>query len=116
MATILALNVTDADSVCFGGEVPILVYDATTAASSRCWPGRGRPRGWRRGSTSQRRAASPAKGIEAAAVPAALDACLTALDRYGTRTFAEVVAPTLRDPRPARTALARRPGPHDPRG
>ena len=38
----------------------------------------------------------PAKGIESAAVPAALDACLTALGRFGTRTFAEVVAPTLR--------------------
>ena len=31
----------------------------------------------------------------AAAVPAALDACLTALDRYGTRTFAEVAASAL---------------------
>src|SRR5437763_16518544 len=29
-ATILALSVTDATSFCFGGEVPILVYDART--------------------------------------------------------------------------------------
>ena len=36
----------------------------------------------------------PARGIEAAAVPAALDACLTLLDRFGTMTFAQVVAPT----------------------
>src|SRR5262245_527070 len=27
-ATILALSVTDANAFCFGGEVPILVYDA----------------------------------------------------------------------------------------
>ena len=30
VATILALTVTDATSVCFGGEVPILIYDAKT--------------------------------------------------------------------------------------
>src|SRR5262245_5760091 len=28
VATILALTVTDSKSVCFGGEVPIMVYDA----------------------------------------------------------------------------------------
>ena len=27
-ATILALSVTDSRSFCFGGEVPILIYDA----------------------------------------------------------------------------------------
>src|SRR5262249_49087505 len=37
----------------------------------------------------------PGSGIEPAAVPGALDACLTALDRFGTLTFAQVVAPTL---------------------
>ncbi len=36
----------------------------------------------------------PAKGIEPAAVPAALDACLTLLDRFGTMTFTQVIAPT----------------------
>ena len=36
----------------------------------------------------------PARGIEAAAVPAALDACLTLLDRFGTMTFTQVIAPT----------------------
>ena len=52
----------------------------------------------------------PAKGIEPAAVPAALDACLTLLDRFGTMTFTQVIAPTkklLRAPTAAR-ALARR--------
>jgi gamma-glutamyltranspeptidase/glutathione hydrolase len=41
-----------------------------------------------------RRGGIPLKGIESAAVPAALDACLTLLDRFGTMTFAQVVAPT----------------------
>src|SRR5438046_9450564 len=38
----------------------------------------------------------PRRGIEAAAVPAALDACLVTLGRYGTKSFAEVVQPALR--------------------
>ena len=37
----------------------------------------------------------PKKGVEAAAVPALLDACVVTLERHGTKTFAEVVAPTL---------------------
>jgi gamma-glutamyltranspeptidase/glutathione hydrolase len=38
----------------------------------------------------------PGKGLESAAVPAVLDACLTALDRRGTLTFARAAAPMLR--------------------
>src|SRR5262249_61304879 len=43
-----------------------------------------------------KRGSVPGKGVEAAAVPGALDACLTVLDRHGTRTFAEAAAPALR--------------------
>src|SRR4051794_3412844 len=32
VATLLALTVTDAQSACFGGEVPIMIYDAKTGA------------------------------------------------------------------------------------
>ena len=53
----------------------------------------------------------PGRGIEAAAVPAALDACLSALDRFGTMTFTQVVAPTLKlldqDPKAWHADLAR---------
>jgi gamma-glutamyltranspeptidase/glutathione hydrolase len=38
----------------------------------------------------------PAKGIESAAVPAAFDACITLLDRYGTLRLADVAEPALR--------------------
>src|SRR5271165_3582501 len=74
-ATILALSVTDSRLFCFGGEVPILFFDAkheavTVIAGQGAAPRlatvahfRG-PRG------------IPASGIESAAVPAALDACL----------------------------------------
>jgi gamma-glutamyltranspeptidase/glutathione hydrolase len=92
-ATILALSVTDSRAFCFGGEVPILVYDAqhqgvTVIAGQGAAP--------RLATVDHFKGAEgiPARGIEAAAVPAALDACLTLLDRFGTMTFAQVVAPT----------------------
>jgi gamma-glutamyltranspeptidase/glutathione hydrolase len=92
-ATILALSVTDARSFCFGGEVPILVYDARTRGITVIAGQGAAPRLATR-EEFVRRGGIPAKGIEAAAVPAALDACLTLLDRFGTMTFAQVVAPT----------------------
>jgi gamma-glutamyltranspeptidase/glutathione hydrolase len=92
-ATILALSVTDSRSFCFGGEVPILVYDArhqgvTVIAGQGAAP--------RLATVEHFKGPGgiPARGIEAAAVPAALDACLTLLDRFGTMSFAQVVAPT----------------------
>jgi gamma-glutamyltranspeptidase / glutathione hydrolase len=92
-ATILALSITDSRAFCFGGEVPILVYDAkhqgvTVIAGQGAAP--------RLATVEHFRGPGgiPAKGIEAAAVPAALDACLTLLDRFGTMTFTQVVAPT----------------------
>ena len=38
----------------------------------------------------------PGKGIEPAAVPAAFDACITLLDRYGTLQLADVAEPALK--------------------
>ena len=109
VATILALSVTDANQFCFGGEVPILVYDATRkVVEVACRAGRA-PRLATREHFAKH-GGIPASGIEAAAVPATLDACLTALDRYGTRTFAQVGGAGAADPRPGRAALARRPG------
>ena len=95
VATILALSVTDATSFCFGGEVPIMVYDARRGVVE-VLAGQGTAPRLATLEAFRKRGGIPAKGIEAAAVPAALDACLTALGRFGTRTFAEVVAPTLR--------------------
>ena len=95
VTTLLAQTVTDSGSFCFGGEVPILVYDAARgvveviagqgAAPRLATPGR-----------FDKEGGIPARGIESAAVPATPDALLTVLDRFGTRTFAEVAAPTLR--------------------
>ncbi len=92
-ATILALSVTDSRSFCFGGEVPILVYDARTKGVTVIAGQGAAPRLATREEFA-RRGGIPLRGIAAAAVPAALDACLTLLDRFGTMSFAQVVGPT----------------------
>lgn len=93
-ATILALSVTDSSQFCFGGEVPILVYDARhRAVEVICGQGAAPKLATRE--YFLRRNGIPAIGIEPAAVPGVLDACLTLLDRHGTRSFADVSAPAL---------------------
>ena len=94
-ATILALSVVDSGGFCFGGEVPVLIYDAKRKVVESI-SGMGvapalatreyfKKTGGIKGGTSA-----------SAAVPAVLDACLVLLDRYGTMTFTEVAAPVLR--------------------
>jgi gamma-glutamyltranspeptidase/glutathione hydrolase len=95
VATILALSVTDSKSFCFGGEVPIMVYDAKRGVVEvLCGQGVAPRLATREYFATH--GGIPGSGLTPAAVPAALDACLTALDRYGSRTFAEVAAPTLK--------------------
>jgi gamma-glutamyltranspeptidase / glutathione hydrolase len=94
VATILAQSVTDSSQFCFGGEVPLLVYDASRQVVEVIGGQGAAPRLATREYFASR-GGIPGSGIEPAAVPAALDACLTVLDRYGTRRFAEVAAPTL---------------------
>jgi gamma-glutamyltranspeptidase/glutathione hydrolase len=93
-ATILALSVTDATSFCFGGEVPILAYDAKRNVVEVIAGQGAAPRLATRDYFDER-GGIPARGLEPAAVPAALDAVLTLLDRHGTMTFTQVVQPTL---------------------
>ncbi len=93
-ATLLAQTVTDANQFCFGGEVPIQVYNARRGVVE-VLAGMGTAPRLATREHFQKKGGIPASGIESAAVPATLDACLTLLDRHGTRTFAEVVAPAL---------------------
>ncbi len=95
VSTILALTVTDATSVCFGGEVPIMIFDAQTGAVE-VLAGQGVAPALATREFFAARGGIPASGLEPAAVPALLDACLTALDRRGTLTFARAAAPMLR--------------------
>src|SRR5436305_1890336 len=78
VATILALSVTDARSFCFGGEVPIMVFDARRQVIE-VLSGQGAAPRLATRDYFAKRGGIPARGVEPAAVPAALDACLTAL-------------------------------------
>jgi gamma-glutamyltranspeptidase/glutathione hydrolase len=94
VATLLALTVTDANQFCFGGEVPIMVRDVRRGVVEVVVGQGAAPRLATR-EYFESKGGIPGNGPEAAAVPAALDACLVALDRYGTRRFGDVAAPAL---------------------
>jgi Gamma-glutamyltranspeptidase len=70
--------------------VPILVYDARRRVVEAIAGQGAAPRLATREHFAKK--GIPGSGIEAAAVPATLGACLTLLDRYGTRTLADVAA------------------------
>jgi gamma-glutamyltranspeptidase/glutathione hydrolase len=93
-ATILALSVTDSAGFCFGGEVPILVYDARRQVVE-VLSGQGAAPQLATLEYFNRLGGIPTKGLKAAAVPAAFDACLTLLDRYGTLRLSDVAQPAL---------------------
>ena len=94
VATILALSVTDADRFSFGGEVPIMAYNAAQAVTEVI-AGQGVAPRLATQEYFASKGSIPTKGIEVAAVPAVLDACLVTLERHGTQRFGEVALPTL---------------------
>ncbi len=95
VATLLALAITDYGSFAIGGEVPFIVYDANRQeVKVLCGLGRApldqNAIDWYYGHNI------PDEGsYKAMPVPGALHLCLTALELYGTKSFAEVVAPAL---------------------
>ena len=97
VAAMLVLSVTDANNFCFGGEVPILVYDAQrNVVEVICGQGTAPRLATVEYFREHHEGRIPGSGHPAtAAVPGALDAMITALDRFGTRTIEESVAPTL---------------------
>lgn len=94
-ATILALSVTDASAFCFGGEVPMLVYDASRKTVDVVAGMGVAPRLATREYFAAR-GGIPGSGLEPAAVPAAPDAVIVLLERYGTMRLREAAAPMLR--------------------
>jgi gamma-glutamyltranspeptidase/glutathione hydrolase len=109
VATILAASVIEFSHFSFGGEVPILIKlkgqkvvviegmgQAPMKATREFFVNRtegGAPSlttsGARKGGLI------PATGPLSATVPAVLDACITALDQFGTKTLAEVMEPAI---------------------
>jgi gamma-glutamyltranspeptidase/glutathione hydrolase len=93
-ATILALNVTDHGACSIGGEVPVLIFDAQKQqVKALC--GQGRAPLSQTAIDWYMKNGIPAGDIKMAPVPSVVDLCITMLKRYGTKTFEEVVAPTL---------------------
>src|SRR5438067_4923417 len=75
VATILALSVTDSGAFCFGGEVPILIYNARRKVVE-VLSGQGVAPRLATRAYFAKKGGIPGSGIEPAAVPAALDVCL----------------------------------------
>lgn len=93
-ATIFALNVTDHISCSIGGEVPVLIYDNKTRAVKALSGQGGAPLSpqaidW------YMQNGIPDKDMKMAPVPSVVDLCITMLQQYGTKTFGEIIAPTL---------------------
>jgi gamma-glutamyltranspeptidase/glutathione hydrolase len=107
VATILAASVIEFSHFSFGGEVPILIK--LKGQKVAVIEGMGQaPMNATRDFFVNRRNESdsgmmgarsggliPATGPLSATVPAVLDACVTALDQFGTKTLAEVMEPAI---------------------
>ena len=93
-ATLLALSVTYVGAFCVGGEVPILVYSAEQK-NVKLLEGQGEAPRDPKAIEWYMQHGIPDGDVKAAAVPGTIDAIVTLLKLYGTRSFEEVVQPTL---------------------
>ena len=109
VATILAASVIEFSHFSFGGEVPILIKlkgkpvavvegmgQAPMKATREFFVNRRREAGaeWQRWPV-QNPGVIPSTGPLSATVPAVLDACITALYQFGTKTLSEVMQPAI---------------------
>jgi len=93
-ATLLALSVTYVGAFCVGGEVPILVYNADQK-NVKLIEGQGEAPRDPKAIAWYMEHGIPDGDVKAAPVPGTIDAIVTLLKRYGTKSFEEVVQPTL---------------------
>jgi gamma-glutamyltranspeptidase/glutathione hydrolase len=93
-ATLLALSVTKVGAFCVGGEVPILVYSADQK-NVKLLEGQGEAPRDPKAIAWYMEHGIPDGDVKAAAVPGTIDAIVTLLKLYGTKSFEEVVQPTL---------------------
>src|SRR5689334_22122569 len=102
VATILAASVIEFSHFSFGGEVPILIKlksqkvvviegmgQAPAKATREFFVNRSDSAG------AKKAGLIPSTGPLAATVPGVLDACITALDHFGTKSLAEVMEPAI---------------------
>jgi gamma-glutamyltranspeptidase / glutathione hydrolase len=109
VATILAASVIEFSHFSFGGEVPILIKpkgqkvvviegmgQAPMKATREFFVNRAQSEADSPTMATVRRGGLiPATGPLSATVPAVLDACVTALDQFGTKTLSEVMEPAI---------------------
>lgn len=113
VATILAASVIEFSHFSFGGEVPILIKlkdqkvvviegmgQAPMKATREFFVDRARQEtiagpGQTTMASARRGGLIPSTGPLSATVPAILDACVVALDKFGTKTLAEVMEPAI---------------------
>jgi gamma-glutamyltranspeptidase / glutathione hydrolase len=93
-ATLLALSVTYVGAFCVGGEIPILVFDAEQK-NVKLLEGQGEAPRDLKAIAWYMEHGIPDGDVKAAAVPGTIDAIVTLLKLYGTKSFEEVVQPTL---------------------
>ncbi len=93
-ATLLALSVTYVGAFCVGGEIPILVYSADQK-NVKLLEGQGEAPRDPKAIAWYMKNGIPDGDVKAAAVPGTIDAVVTLLKLYGTKSFEEVVQPTL---------------------
>src|SRR5215467_12149336 len=93
-ATLLVLSVTYVGAFCVGGEIPILVYDADKK-NVKLLEGQGEAPRDPKAIDWYMEHGIPDGDVKAAAVPSTIDAIVTLLKLYGTKSFEEVVQPTL---------------------
>jgi gamma-glutamyltranspeptidase/glutathione hydrolase len=93
-ATLLALSVTYVGAFCVGGEIPILVYSADQK-NVKLLEGQGEAPRDLTAIAWYMEHGIPDGDVKAAAVPGTIDAIVTLLNLYGTKSFEEVVQPTL---------------------
>jgi gamma-glutamyltranspeptidase/glutathione hydrolase len=94
VATLLVLSIKHIGAFCIGGEVPMLIYDAKKK-EVKVLSGQGAAPLDSNAIAWYYKNGIPGDDIRGAAVPAVIDLCVTALQRYGTRSFEEVANPAL---------------------
>ena len=104
VATVLAAAITEQDHFGLGGEMPLLVKltgkPVTVVSGVGTAPAKAtveffktrKPQPWE---DETKMPPIPGQGILAATVPGVFDGLILALDRFGTMSFAQVVAPAL---------------------
>ena len=92
----IALGVVQSDIVNFGGVAPILVYQASARRVFSISGLGGWPRAARLETFLEKHGGTIPAGVLRTVIPAAPDAWITALERFGTLSFGEVAAGAIR--------------------